>query len=392
MKLEMKSCTIEELYEQLKIQEKLKQDIVVPSSSLKMDFSKIFVDNFGPLHNVLDGLGVSSSSNLSIDPNGVFLNQIADKLGITRTYQKRMLEKIPNLFDYNVNQWFKYEAEQKKPRNFLLRTFKNLEGGSSIGRAFLSNSFKIIDNFQILGVALEGIKEESEKSGVKIEVDTCSLTEERMYVRFVMKQHNTNAKILGNYRDPKTGFKDPNGLVSGFILSNSEVGLGKLFTAPRIIVGSCNNGYIWYDEKFQKTHLGAKLDLGSIEWSQDTKLKNSSLILSQIKGVIRKYVSPEFLGQKAEELEYKGSYLMQKPFETVVSICKELGISDDNSDVLNFFTTQGQSQTSFDAMQAVTYYAQHNCDADKRFKLECKAVEMLGRVKAIDRKNASLEN
>jgi len=387
MKLEMKSCSLEELYAELELQQSLKRDIVVPSKTLMMDNGKLFINNYNPLKGLIDSVGgVELNDRFGIEPNGLFLQQVSEKLGITRTYAKRMLELQPKLFDYNVNEWLKYDAvESKKARNFLLRTFDDENGGISIGRAFLSDSFKIIDNFDVLKIALDAIMAEGKKSGVKIAVDTCSLTEKRMYCRFVLEEYNTNSKILGNYTDPKTGHKDPNGLISGFVLSNSEVGHGKLFTAPRIIVGSCNNGYIWYDEAYHKTHLGGKLDTGLIEWSKTTHNKNSELILNQVKDVVRTFLSDDFLGQKVAELEAKGNHVLENAFETVVSVCKSMNISDDKDKVLNYFTKQNQCETAFDIMQAVTYFAQHDCNADKRFKLECQAVSMLGKIQTLDK-------
>ena len=386
MKLEMKSCSLEELYAELELQQEAKSDIVVPPKSLMMENGNIFVSDYGPLKELLGSIEGVENGSLGIAPNELFLRQISEKLGITRTYAKRMLLLQPKLFDYNVNEWLKFEAQgKKKARNFLLRTFKDENGGMSLGRAFLSDSFKIIDNFDVLKIALDAIMAEGKKSGIKIAVDTCSLTEKKMYCRFVLEEYNTNSKILGNYKDPQTGYKDPKGLISGFVLSNSEVGHGKLFTAPRIIVGSCNNGYIWYDEAYHKTHLGAKLDAGLIEFSKTTHRKNSDLILSQVRDVVGTFLSKDFLGQKVAELEAKGSHVLENPFETIVSVCGVMGIADDKDKVLKYFTKQNQCETSFDIMQAVTYFAQHDCNADKRFKLECQAVSMLDKIPSLEK-------
>lgn len=386
MELEMKSCSLEKLYAELEKQENAKSDIVVPPNSIMMEGGKMFLKNFGPLDDLLGSIEGVESSPLTIEPNELFLFQISQKLGITRAYAKRMLELQPNLFDYNVNEWLKFEAgAKKKSRNFLLRTFKDENGGASLGRAFLSDSFKIIDNFEVLKIALDAIMAEGKKTGVKIAVDTCSLTEKKMYCRFVLEEYNTNSKILGNYKNPIIGEQDPNGLISGFVLSNSEVGHGKLFTAPRIIVGSCNNGYIWYDEAYHKTHLGAKLDTGLVKSSKMTHSRNRDLILSQVRDVVRTFLSKDFLGQKVAELEAKGSYILDKPFETIVSVCSNLGIADDKDKVLNYFTKQNQCETSFDIMQAVTFFAQHDCNADKRFNLERQAVSMLDKIPSLDK-------
>jgi len=66
-------------------------------------------------------------------------------LGIPAGYLRRMREQQPALLDANINTWLS-EAPQ---RRFLVRTLRGEDGGPGIARAFLSDSYRIVDNLDV---------------------------------------------------------------------------------------------------------------------------------------------------------------------------------------------------------------------------------------------------
>src|SRR2546429_494527 len=74
--------------------------------------------------------------------------------------------------------------------------------GEGVCRAFLSDSYKVIDNLDVLTAALAGARE----TGKQIEIAGCDLTERRMSVRLVAPEVTVLApRLLRNYRSPFTG-------------------------------------------------------------------------------------------------------------------------------------------------------------------------------------------
>ena len=78
---------------------------------------------------------------------------IADKLGIPAAYLRRMRESRPGLYDANVNGWLDGTTGA-----FLVRCLRDQDGGTGVARAWLSDSYKVIDNLDVLTAALDGIR------------------------------------------------------------------------------------------------------------------------------------------------------------------------------------------------------------------------------------------
>jgi len=286
-------------------------------------------------------------------------------------------EKHVHLLDANANHWFDFIK-----KSYLLRCFVDKEEKTGVIRAFLSDRFKVIDNFDVLLASLQAVKE----SGVKLDIDYCDITDKKMYVRFVAPEIVVDSpKLLKNYHVPNEGNKGNMGIMAGFILSNSETGHGQFTVAPRAVVGACNNGMIFYDEKFAKTHLGARMEENSrIEWSEETRQKNYDLILSQTKDAIKHFVNAEYFSGKILSLENAGEEELKHPIQAVKNVTKDLSISEDKQeDILNFFI-KGKDSTPFGITQALTFFAHKNEDADLQYELEKESVNILGKIDKFD--------
>lgn len=347
LQLEMNSCSLELLIQQLEYQAEVKQDLVVPISCLSMSNGLLQIKNLGQFKNLLQDFELNDV--LNVTPNHVFINHITDKLKIGRGYQNKLREKLPELYDHNVNELFKYESSKGSKRNYLLRIFNV---NPLIGRAFLSDSFKMIDNLDVLKIVLRVVNE-LELSFEKVE---CFLSEKRMYCIFFGKKNEI-----------------------GFTLSNSEVGHGKLFIAPRLTVEHSDFGIVWDDDKYQKTHLGSKIEAGLIEGG------SSSNLLDEIKSAIEVFCSSEYLDEKVSYLQKHSSYMLKNPHETLVSYCNKIGLSEHIKSITNVFVNQGSTQTSLDLIQAVNSYAQINFDIDTKFKIESESIKSFDFIKKIDK-------
>ena len=384
---DLKNLSLQEIVKQLQNQNLLKQDFVVPSKYLKMVDSNLIVINESKLDS-LSKLLLETGISIDVDDlQKIELavldcchSQIGNRLDIPKKYYDKMLskEQYHHLLDYNVTSWF----AEKNENNFLLRTFIDREEKTGIARAILSDRYNVLDNYDVMLATLDAIRE----SGINVQIESGDITDTKFYMRFVCPDIEMDApEILKNYRVPD-GTQGGNGIISGFVISNSETGNGKFSISPRAVVLACRNGMIFKNDAFQKTHLGAKMEeFTTIDWSEETRQKNYELVCSQVKDAIKYYASEEYLGAKIHELVEKGNKELTYPIETIKNVSKHLSISEEKeSSILNYFIKSGDTN-AFGVTQALTYYAQHNASPEERYEIETESVLILDSIEEFDK-------
>jgi hypothetical protein len=376
-----------ELVEELRNQNLRKKDFVVPASYIKMQNGELIVTNpkgeSAELSSLLAGTGIMHTDDLyesiRLKVIDTCHQHLCDKLDIAKKYYDRLKEKALDLLDINVSYWL-----QKSNSNYFLRTFIDKEEKNGHIRAFLSDRFRVIDNYDVLLACLEAVKE----SGIPLQVQSADITDKKMYVRFVAPEIEIHAPaLLKEYKVPNGDGGGKTGIMSGLVISNSEIGYGQFSISPRAVISACDNGMIFSDDNFAKTHIGAKMDeFSEIVWSEETKHKNYELIIAQVKDAIKTFVSPEYVGKKIKAIEEKivGAKL-QHPIDAVKNVCTSLKFSDKKeADILNYFI-QGGDLSLFGVSQAMTYYAHKDADADEQYELETVAVKILDKVDEFDK-------
>lgn len=348
---------IVKLIEKLEEQKNRKRDLIVPASKIKM------TDNLNI--EVINNNALGSAEFFA--PNDLMETQLGDRLKIPRGYYQSMKSNLPHLLTENVNEWLKFNGSKK----YLLRTFTN---GEEMGtaRAFLSDRYNLIDNYDVLTAGLEAIH----KMNVNVEIRRAEVSETKMYLHVVCPEIEQEAEaFLREYL--KDNSAAGNGIISGFVLTNSEVGRGAFEIRPRAVICKCNNGLIVADERFRKLHLGGILEEGEVSWSQVTRQKNYELIISQTQDAIRTYLSPEYLGQMIEKIAKLNEITLEHPVDTVENVCVELGISDDHRyNVISNFIKDGAGKNALGIFQAVTREAQ-SMEIDKQDEIESGIIPLL---------------
>jgi len=345
-------------------QQAQKNDIVTKGAKITYRDGQLWIQEHGPDFNGFRGYA----------PTDLCHSQIAEKLGIPKAYYDRMMKDYPELLSYNINMWLAKDERIK----YLLRTFNVGTENMNIARALLSDRFKILDNWDVLHTALKAIKE----MGVKVEITKACVTEKKMYLHVICPEVEQQADaFLREYL--KHNDAAGNGIISGFVISNSEVGLGSFEIRPRAVIVKCNNGLVGTDERFRRVHLGGKMDEG-IQWSDKTKNKNIELVMSQTQDAIKTFLSSEYLGTMINKVAEAHNIKLEHPIDTVQHVCKELSFTEAESrDILNYFLHDGDHSAS-GVFQAVTRKAQ-TLDADKQYDVEAAAFGMLGKIKKWDK-------
>lgn len=370
---------IQTLVQKLNEQRVIKTDLVVNSKSIRMDDNGHIVigsELDETLQDLLEGIDLSTKKQLIVEPFKTAHSQFQERLDIPSKYYNRMLDGNIPILKQNLNYWL-----NQVDKNYLLRLFENKVENTGYLRAVLSDKFFTLDNYDVTFSALEAVK----NTGVTLEVDTCDISEQRMYIRFVSNIHVDAPKLLQNYRLPDGTLPDNPRICTGFILRNSEIGFGKFYIAPRITILACRNGMIREEEGFGKTHLGEKLSENSvIKWSEATKNAHIALVQSQITDAVKYFCSKDYLNKVVAEYEFKGNKEVKHPVEAITGMGKHYKLGEERTkEILDYFIKSGRPSV-FNAVQALTYAAQKCDNADTQYDYEVASVGALDVVPKYD--------
>lgn len=394
----LRSADLRELANALKDHRSRAIDVVAPATGFKFDGAHMVIEDVEP---VISDDGVS-------DVNGrysltrVALEGVGSRLDIGLRYLRKCHTVQPDLFATNANAWLTHEENAGK--KFLARLLRGEPGADAtdgVVRAWLSDSYRTIDNFDILMAALSGMQ----KAGIENPAIEADLTERRMVVKVACPQIAALAPtLLKDYKNPfgdgvrsvsdywtpervaraagaeGKGYepgKEPI-LFAGFQISNSETGGGAFRITPRLVVQVCRNGLTMTAESTKEIHLGAKLDNGIVEWSDETRAANIALVMAQTADAVRKFVSPEYVAAKVEMLE-KAAGVEVKASDApkvIASVSKTVGFSQAEQDlILDMFMNGGQMSAA-GVMQATTAAAQ-KLSGDDAYDMEKEAMRVL---------------
>lgn len=360
--IQVETNPLEELVGTLEEQNRVKSDIVLPAGSIRY--------SGGILH-----IGDSISDQYT--PTELAHEQISEKLGIPIGYYRRLKSEAPEMLEQNINGWLGRKTQTK----YLLRTFKYPDV-DSVCRAMLSNRYNILDNYDVLLVALKAIKE----AGVNVKIQEAKVTEKRMYLHIVAPDIEVQAdELLRDYIGRRDRQGVGNGIISGLSISNSEVGMGTFEICPKAMILKCLNGAIDRSSAVKRVHLGAKMDDSVVTWSQGTRNKNYELIMEMTKDAVKTFLSKDYLGNLVNKLEKAKGIEVEYPEGIIEHLAKDMGIVDElqKQSILRHFMSDGD-HTGLGVFQALTRVAQDQ-EPDTRYHMESVAFQTLNKLKGYDK-------
>jgi hypothetical protein len=336
--------TIQELAMEIDRQNKVKKDYIASTKDLTMTVSLHEGDGKGkPL------LGLPGMMPFNV--NTIAHGQIGEKLGIYSKYYNKMLTEEPEMLAATVNCWF-----QKQPSKRMVRT---LDGTA---RAFLSNSYRRLDNYEIAQAVFPMI---SGMDGATVE--SCEITEERMYIKVV------NPKIT-------TEIVPGDVVQSGLLISNSETGLGSVTVMPLVYRLVCKNGMIAADQGQRKFHTGRVND-----GDENFEIYRTETIQADDRAFILKL--QDTVRATAEQIQFERIVSAMRTGTTakitgdvpgVVELAsKSYGITDKESEGVLDYLIRGNDLSLYGLANAVTHKAQDVISYDRSTELEMTAWSML---------------
>lgn len=390
-----RNATLADMVDLLRDQHGRVTDYVVPATAMRSHGGNIHVAGAGEPELTLEGV---TARDVILRPTSVFDEGMADKLGIPLRYLQRLRQERPDLYDLNVNGWLHGSADgaPRDPRRFMLRSFRGEDGDEGVARALLSDTYKVIDNLDVLMTVLSGVRD----AGIAVDVRSCDLSDRRMYVKINAPGVTALAPVLlGGYRSPfgdvdvdkarqhgriaqgtqQIGMAGNAPIVSaGLRISNSEVGGGAFTITPEVTVLVCTNGMLVTKDAMRNVHLGGKLETGVIRWSDKTQKVNLDLIKAKTTDAVSTFLDSDYVAQVVADIEAKAGDKLERPAtDTVEVVGKNLGWTEgEQAGILDHFIRGGQ-MTKGGVLNAVTSYSQVISDPDRADELDSSALRVL---------------
>lgn len=205
--------------------------------------------------------------------------QLAAKLEIPVAYYDRLRDAHPDLLAINVNELF-----QRESKKMLVRALDYGNTGPSVIRAFLSDRYRPLDNFDLFNA----IAPELIATGAKV-VST-ELTETKLYIKALAPWLEQELPLPEGMEWGKGHNWVKRKVMGSIIISGSDVGAGRVMVQPGSWEEGCTNMAIFKENGFAKLHIGkATGDDENVTayLSDETKRKNDEAVWSAVRDTVK---------------------------------------------------------------------------------------------------------
>ena len=324
--------SLEELARELDRQNTVKRDFIVPARGIEMTRG-----NDG-----LEFLMSSSKGSECFGASSHFHHQVATTLDIPQKYYQLMYEKNPDLLVNNVNSWL--------DRSDKRHTVRLLDGR---GRAFLSDRYRMIDNYQVASAVLPII---GQIEGAKIE--SCEVTDHHMYLKVVNPR--LEAEVF------------PGDIVqSGICISNSEVGLGAVKVVPLLYRLVCSNGMVVNDLASRNYHIGRAEEREWELFSDETRMLDDAAFMAKISDIVRSTIDAVRFEKVVQTLRDAREHSIEGNIIDVVDLAaKELTINKDEQGSVLTHLIAGGDLSKYGLANAVTQASKTSGSYERATELE----------------------
>ena len=327
--------TLTELAQEIERQHEAKRDLIADTRSMMLRAN-------GSLVLELDSQG--DSERLPV--NDTAARQMGDRVGIPAKYFDKMREQSPDLLAHNVNHWF-----HKSPKNQMVRT---MDGNV---RAFLSDKYQRIDNVDVASTVLPVLLDE----GQGLTIQSCEITENRMYIKAVMKALQ---------RDVKVG----DTVEAGVWITNSEIGKGMFEVAPFIHRLLCLNGMKVNDANFGRRHVGSRTGVNDYTYrvlSDETLKADDHAFLLKARDVVKSAFDEKIFEKNVDQLRDTTERKLEgSPVKAVEVLGKGTGLLQGEQTGILRHLIEGADLSQYGLVQAVTRFAQDVDSYDRSSELE----------------------
>ena len=336
--------TLTEMAMELDRQMKAKKDYLVDTRSLTFD-----VGENGAMLSMNNGAGMTTILGI----NEIAHDQIGTALGIPSKYYDKMRKENPSLLATNVNSWFNQDPK--------MRMVRTLDGTA---RAFLSDKYRRIDNFEVAQTVLPIIADMPDAR-----IESCEITDSRMYIKVVNPRLTTEI-TKGDI------------VQSGILITNSEVGMGSLTVQPLVYRLVCTNGMVVNDAKMRKYHVGRgnQADEDFTLYADETLKADDHALMLKVQDTVRAVVDQaRFDKVVAMMRQAKDAKIVTSNIPQMVELAgTDFGFSKQEGTSILDYLIRGGDLTLYGMANAVTRAAQDVESYDRSTAMEAIGYDILG--------------
>jgi hypothetical protein len=322
--------TLQDLALELTRRENAKRDFIVSESAMNLsdDGNNFTISN--------------DTDTINFNTTDLFHRQIGSVLSIPAKYYDKMRSEYPTLLSQNVNGWF--------GRNNTRHTIRTLDGTA---RAFLSDRYRRIDNYQIANTVLPIINEMPDAR-----VESCEITDSKLYLKIV------NPRLQADVVPGDT-------VQAGIIISNSEVGLGSVNVQPLVYRLVCSNGMVVNDAGNRRYHVGRQSEEAWEIFSDETLQADDTAFMLKLADIVRTAVDAAKFALIVDKLREAAEIkLLARPAQLVEVTAKSYGLNQTEQDDILQHLIQGGDMSLWGLGNAVTRTAADVDSYDRSTALE----------------------
>lgn len=384
MQLTLRSGSLQDLANELQEQQERKVDLVVPAAKLWSHNGNVIIAGHGEPQ--LSESGVTAS-NLELVPSNVFDTGMVAKLSQTgrpvgRAFIRGLRETgRTDIVDSVYNGLLHGSSALDIPgddRKFFVRTFKGQGGSAGYARALLSDSYRPIDNWEVLWTVIQGLQDSGFDGHVVRQAD---LTDDKMYLRISVPEITALAPgLLHGYTSPYGGARGADNPVveAGIVITNSETGGGAFTITPELVIQICRNGLTIKKDMIRKTHLGSKLDEGMVKVSDRTRRANLELVASQTRDAISTFLDADYMNRVLAQIQNGSDQEITDVEKTITEVTARPAFSKADAKGLLASFMDGGDRTRGGLVNAITAYSQTVDDADRAYEMDADALPAAG--------------
>jgi len=344
-----KGLNIQQLAQKVQAQNESKKDFLVKTEAIAI--APIRRDD-GPFA-VAWKVGKTETA---FEMNRYMLGQVATHakipmavVDLLATGTKREREQLGQLLSVRL---------QDNPTKRMIRTIGTDDGESVYARAFLSDRYRPIDNYDLALAVLPTLTEIADT----IRIESSEVTETRMYLKVLYPEM---AFDMGPTRD-KLGKRVGDIVQAGITIMNSEVGAGRISIDPFILRLVCTNGMTMNDSSLRKNHVGRSQWTGEMDgaeayeiYSEETLALDDAAFFNKVTDTIRAVLTDEGKFEKlvTRFMETKGEKIVGHPQAAVQELAKRFTFNEDESQNVLTHLINGHDLSKFGMINAVTAFA-----------------------------------
>jgi hypothetical protein len=272
--------------------------------------------------------------------------QLATTLGIPKPYYDRMLKDAPDLLAANANRWL-----EKEPQTKMVRT---LDGHV---RAILSDRFRPLDNLDLAQAILPTLGK------LEARVESSQITEHRMYIKAVTE------RITGEV-------KRGDSVQMGLVISNSEIGEGRLAVESLIFRLVCLNGAIM-GTVTKRAHIGGRItgheaiDDAREYFRDDTRAQSDRAFFLQVRDTVGGVLTQERFDKHLLTMQDAQAEKLPADVPGVVElVADKYSMTETEKGGVLRHLIEGGDLSAFGLANAVTRLSQDVDDYDRATELE----------------------